>query len=383
MRDGFSYFRRMKGRIFFFLLLFISACRQKDSKISRIVVRMSGTSADSVMLRRISFNNDPGGKLDSGMLRFSRDSLVFELPLSSDSLYEFSLKFAPNKIYCIPDATDIVILMNKKNGTNQVYGSPGSVSILNFNAAQDSLLWHVRTLQYSKQTANNKTGNPKSADSLPQVLKDAYRNIQERYIHFADTVSGTAAFMQNFDRIDFQSDFTTMKNVVGNAEKRFPKSAAIARLNDQVLNLVHIKETELQVGDIFPDLELPDLKGRPFSLKTINGKYFYIDFWSSWCHACMPYDPVRAEISRDQRFEKLVLIHVAMDDHLKNCMEIVEKNKMPGIQLIDQKIWQGETARKLAFDSIPYNFLVGPDNHIISKAIPADSLISILKIHIR
>jgi thiol-disulfide isomerase/thioredoxin len=378
---AFSYFSPMKRILFVSAILFCFSCRQNTPDICRVVVRMSGTSADSLILRRISLNNGSGLILDAGLLRFSRDSLVFELPLSADSLYEFSLKFSSNRIYCIPDAREINILMNKKTGKSEISGSPASSSVTRFNEEQDSLIRSLQTLQ-KRNTAVSKP-EQKQSDSIQKLKREIYRKLQDRYVHFADTVSSSAAFIENYDHIDFGSDSKRMKSVVENAMKRFHGSTAISRLYKEVLNLIHIQDMELQVGDIFPALNLPDMDGRLFSTKEASGKYIYIDFWSSWCQSCMLYDKVRLEISKEKNLQNLVLIHVALDNHLKTCKEIIERNKMPGIQLIDKDIWQGQTANKLAIDSIPFNFLIGPDQHILAKAIPADSVLVIIRNHIR
>jgi thiol-disulfide isomerase/thioredoxin len=372
----------MKTRVLFALLLFVSSCEQKPSEVCRVVVRMSGTSADSVVLRRISLSNGPARKIDSGLLRFSRDSLVFELPLSSDSLYQFSLKFSNNNIYCIPDAPELVILMNKKTGKNFITGSPASESLLRFNEEQDSLIHLMQTLR-SDQNPLSESFNPGRKDSIQTAITAMNKRIQQRYYDFADTVSSSAAFMENFDHIDFQDDYNLMKKLMTKTMIRFPNSEAISRLNNQVLKLIHIRDTELQPGDIFPELQLPDTEGHVFSTNSTKGKYVFVDFWSTWCQNCIAYDKVRHDIGKEKRLENLVLIHIALDDHIKLWRGIVESNKLPGIQLIDKDMWQGQTSEKLAFDSIPFNFLIGPDQHILAKAIPADSVLPVLKKYIR
>ncbi len=376
---AFSYFSHLKAGIVF-ALLFILSCRQKSEDVCRVIVRMSGTSADSVIVRKIPLNNEVAKITDSGLLRFSRDSMMFELPLSSDSLYQISLKFSANSVYCIPDALVVNILMNKKNGKTFITGSPASASLLKFNEEQDSLLTHLYRLH--QNDINNSAGVKQSGRSQSAVA-DIDKEIQQRYYNFEDTVSSSAAFLLNFDHIDFKNDLTRMQNLLANAFTRFPKSSGVARLNKQVLNLIHIRDTELQVGDLFPELQLPDLKGNLFSTITTKGKYAFIDFWSSWCPNCLIYDKARQNIKEDNHFGNLVLIHVALDDHLSLCREIVENNKMSGIQLIDTDIWQGQTSEKLAFDSIPFNFLLSPDHRILAKAIPADSVLTLLKKYIR
>jgi thiol-disulfide isomerase/thioredoxin len=311
---------------------------------------MSGTSADSLILRRISLNEKPTRTIDSGLLRYTRDSLVFDLPLSKDDLYEFSLMFSSNRVYCIPDNHSIRIILNRKTGKNIISGSPVSMALLKFREEQDSL-------QKMGLSVNNE--------------------IQQRYYNFSDTVSSSAAFMENYDYIDFGTDYNRMKKLVSNAAARFPHAAPVQRLNSQVAKLVHIYEKELQAGDLFPELMLPDLDGNPYAMYSAKGKYIFIDFWSMECTHCFAYINVKKELAKRAR-KNLLLISVAMDNNTELCKEAVRANQLTGVQLIDKNIWQGQTASKLAFDSIPYNFLVSPDHRILAKAIPADSVITVL-----
>src|SRR5450755_1975475 len=48
------------------VVFFLLACHQDHPPTCRLVVSMVGTSADSVLLRRISLNNDPSRTIDSG-----------------------------------------------------------------------------------------------------------------------------------------------------------------------------------------------------------------------------------------------------------------------------------------------------------------------------
>ncbi len=368
----------MKTSFLFLPLFFLLACRQNPTGYSRIVVHMYGTSADSVILRKISLDNNPSRTIQSGVLHFSRDSLVFELPLSPDSLYQFSLKFSQNRLYCIPDQPDIRILMNKKTGENRILGSPVSATLLRFTKEQDSLIRLSQTVWFKLKDYKTR----EQQDSIRQLVSNMTKRIQQRFYNFGDTVSNVPSFLINFDYIDFQDDLTEMNKLVTKAGERFPHNPAISRLREEVLNLVHIREKELQPGDIFPELSLPDLDNQMVSTAVVGGKYVFIDFWASWCQNCMVYTQVKKELAADPRFKKLALISVAMDNKLKFCQDLVKTNQLPGIQLIDKDMWQGQTAAKLAFDSIPFNYLVGPDKRILAKAIPADSVVLVLKRYI-
>jgi thiol-disulfide isomerase/thioredoxin len=269
--------------------------------------------------------------------------------------------------------------MNKKTGKNSINGSPASESLLRFNEEQDSLMHLIRVIQNETNGNLNKRIQQLQQDSIRQMALDMYKNIQQRYYNFGDTVSSSASFMENYNNIEFEKDTGRMRSFITKAVERFPNSAAISGLKGQVLNLIHIYEKELRVGDIFPELQLPDFDGKLYSTGVANGKYIFIDFWSSYCRNCLAYFKIKKELSSNNRFKNLALISVALDDNLKFCRQAVKENQLGGIQLIDKDMWQGQTAAKIAIDSIPFNFLVGPDHRILAKAIPADSVVSALE----
>jgi thiol-disulfide isomerase/thioredoxin len=372
----------MKAKLLCISFLFLLACRQNSSETCRVVVSMQWTSADSAMLRKISLEGAHSKKIGAQLLMVSTDSAVFELPVSADSLFQVSLKFSGNKVLIIPDCPYIRIVMNAKTRKNTIVGSPLSSLLFRFNEEQDSLA--VLSRSHQTQWSDFKiTDNKQGADSLLKLMTGLNSVIQQRYSHFADTVSNAVLYMLNYDHIDFQNDYQRMKTMSAKAVERFPNSLPVRKLQQQVLNLVHIQEAELNTGDLFPVIRLPGLDGGFYSTDSARGKYLFIDFWASWCGRCQLYDTISRRLVEEGRFKNLVLIHVAMDDHLELCRKIVTAGQLPGHQLIDQEMWQGQTAYKLAFDSIPFNYLLGPDQRILAKAIPPDSVVYILNKFIR
>jgi hypothetical protein len=49
------------------------------------------------------------------------------------------------------------------------------------------------------------------------------------------------------------------------------------------------------------------------------------------------------------------------------------------VNLIDTGVWQGAVIRQWRIDSIPFNWLIGPDGKIVRKAIPRDSLFASIR----
>ncbi len=326
--------------------------------------------------------NQPFRVIDSGVLYSKSDSVVFRVLHSADSLYEVVSKFSNNRLYCIPDRNSIRILMNTKTGSSAIEGSPASFGLFEFNNEQEKYYRLSLTLRDDVNQAKNKNPDGHRVDSLMQQFRQNQALIQQRFYDFADTVHNPAAFMVIYDHIEFGNDYKKMKAFVNKAASRFPGSSAVQRLKEQVAIFSGIFEKELHIGDLFPGLELPDFDGNLFSTSTLKGKYFLIDFWSPWCRSCLAYSKVKKEVSQSIPEKKLELVSVAIDNNLQACREIVKKNDEIWKQLIDKQMWGGESAKKLAFDSIPFNFFIGPDGRILAKAIKPDSLIPVIRQYI-
>ena len=97
--------------------------------------------------------------------------------------------------------------------------------------------------------------------------------------------------------------------------------------------LVDSLDKRLKPGDVSPDFMAVDTSGRKFSLKSLKGKYVYIDLWATWCSPCI------AEISHLQRLERvfkrkrIVFVSISCDDDREAWLNYLRCNKMGGIQL--------------------------------------------------
>lgn len=67
------------------------------------------------------------------------------------------------------------------------------------------------------------------------------------------------------------------------------------------------------VPDSLPDLTLPDLSGRPRSLRSFGNRPLIINFWATWCAPCRREIPLLRDLRQRYRADRLEVVGIAVD----------------------------------------------------------------------
>jgi thiol-disulfide isomerase/thioredoxin len=121
--------------------------------------------------------------------------------------------------------------------------------------------------------------------------------------------------------------------------------------------------TVLKAGDMRPDLELPDLNGKPHRLSDWNGNVVLLTFWASWCSPCREEMPL---LDRESSKTGIDVIGIAVDDPEAVKEYLRETPVSFPILLADERtnpsIPFGDTR-----EVFPYSVLIGRDGRIIAQ----------------
>lgn len=69
------------------------------------------------------------------------------------------------------------------------------------------------------------------------------------------------------------------------------------------------------------------MDGADFDLSSLKGKYVIIDFWGTWCGACLAGVPEMKKF-RDEHSDKLQIVGVAKDTNLEKVKKCMDKKQM-------------------------------------------------------
>ncbi|MDQ6531336.1 TlpA disulfide reductase family protein [Flavobacterium sp. LHD-85] len=129
----------------------------------------------------------------------------------------------------------------------------------------------------------------------------------------------------------------------------------------------------VDVGDIAPEIDLPDTKGEKVALSSLRGTLVLVDFWASWCGPCIKEQPLLIKLHNTYP-DKLSIYGVSMDTKKPLWTGAIAKAKLPWTNVSDLKYWQSPVIGDYMLQSIPLNFLIDKNGIILAKNIHGQAL---------
>ncbi|CAC9975791.1 TlpA family protein disulfide reductase [Flavobacterium panici] len=127
------------------------------------------------------------------------------------------------------------------------------------------------------------------------------------------------------------------------------------------------------IGDIAPEIDLPDTKGNNVVLSSLRGSLTLVDFWASWCGPCIKEQPTLLKLYNAYP-DKFSIYSVSMDTKKPLWLGAIAKGKLPWIQVSDLKYWKSPVIGDYMLQSVPLNFLIDKNGIIIAKNIHGKAL---------
>jgi peroxiredoxin len=161
-------------------------------------------------------------------------------------------------------------------------------------------------------------------------------------------------------------------------EKRFNSLQAGAKDNlyGNYLKDMITETKAFAIGTEAMDFTQTDTSGNPVSLSSFRGKYVLVDFWASWCNPCRQENPNVVQNFNKFKNKKFTILGVSLDGPGQKArwLQAIHADNLTWTHVSDLQQWSNAVAVKYKIQSIPQNFLIGPDGKIVAKNLRGPAL---------
>jgi len=121
------------------------------------------------------------------------------------------------------------------------------------------------------------------------------------------------------------------------------------------------------IGQISPEIEMPDPNGQMIKLSSLRGKYVLVDFWAKWCGPCRRENPNVVKAYNKYKDKGFEVFGVSLDRNKEDWIQAIEEDGLTWTQVSDLKYFDSKAANDYNITAIPFSILLDPEGKIIAK----------------
>lgn len=130
-----------------------------------------------------------------------------------------------------------------------------------------------------------------------------------------------------------------------------------------------------KVGDIAPEIQLPDPEGKILKLSSLRGQVVLLDFWASWCGPCRHENPVTVAAYEKYKDKGFTVFSVSLDRSKAKWIQAIQADNLSWENHVsDLRFWESSAAAKYNIESIPATFLLDQNGKIIAQDLRGSDL---------
>lgn len=120
-----------------------------------------------------------------------------------------------------------------------------------------------------------------------------------------------------------------------------------------------------------PDFVLKDASGKPFDIKSVRGKVVYIDFWGSWCKACLTQMPNSIALQQKYKDKAVAFLFIDFYDTKEKWLKAIKDKKITGLHVKAEKEDEKYFSEKFGIDEgFPRYALLDKNGMLITSSAP-------------
>jgi len=324
-------------------------------------------------------NNPMNGKIEIQELRQDGQGVKEPITLAKDNTYEKKMRLMQPGYYRLNfnDRQFITFILDRSNLEINVDGNdPGGYFEIKGSPDQD-LIMKVQEVMRNVQSSPEMVQLEQDfAAAQASQDVDRMKELQFEYLRIIGTGHDMVVailkdqppslavinLLQQNNLLDPDKYFDLYLSTAEKLKKQWPDYD----VSKQFIEMVE-KMKITAIGQVSPEIELPNPDGQMIKLSSLRGKYVLVDFWAKWCGPCRKENPnvVKAyEKYKDKGFE---VFGVSLDKNKEDWIQAIEEDGLIWTQVSDLKYFESKAAYDYNITGIPFSILLDPQGIIIAK----------------
>ena len=222
-------------------------------------------------------------------------------------------------------------------------------------------------------------GAPAAADMIGNMAKIRKKEINASGLAklVEDTEDPLAAMHYAMALPPSASSIGSMRQVANRLQAKYPDSEYTQMFSTEVTNLEKQiarsqAQDKIKVGEVAPDIALPNPDGEVMKLSDLKGKVVLLDFWASWCGPCRRANPHVVKTYNKYKDKGFTVFSVSLDrpGQSERWMRAIEQDKLTWpFHVSDLKYWNSAPAATYGVRGIPKTFLIDKNGVIASTTV--------------
>ena len=370
-------------------LLFLAACKQKDSNGFEIEGTIKNAASQTVYLEEASISNMQPVVVDSANVDKNGK---FKLNATSGEENIYLLRFSNDAnplASLINDTKEITVTADPSNAKEPytVKGSPASQQLKEYLTTSNGKLTSIYTLSLQLDSLRQLA----PSDSISTVIEERRKTAVQDFKSFVDqTINNSkSAPLSVFVLGSYQSYASSpalgleplsqqqVQDIINKTATKFPTHSGLAILKNSLQGTAQQPAAAQTItNQKAPDFTLPDVNGNPVSLSSFKGKYVLVDFWASWCPPCRRENPNVVQAYQQFKNKNFTVLGVSLDKEKAPWLEAIKEDKLAWTHVSDLKFWDSMVVPMYRIEGIPYNVLLDPNGVVIAERLTGDALIA-------
>jgi thiol-disulfide isomerase/thioredoxin len=112
------------------------------------------------------------------------------------------------------------------------------------------------------------------------------------------------------------------------------------------------------------EIKLNDPNGRPIRISEFRGKIVFINFWTTWCLACVVEMPSMEKLHQKFKDKDFVMVAINLQESTSTVKQFFKEFELTFLALLDTT---GDVGTGFAIRSIPTTLILDKSGRIIGK----------------